>query len=347
MSWAYTSGTRCLVARNTVMLRRVSMTTCCSPPPRSSRGNILQHVSSMLMMRLRLVMPASFSAHSIFCWHSSRSVVASGHSFPNSPLGFLKEYPSDRMNRRVWCLEEAVANVTKCLQVRVQEFCQDSRSTAHTAADRRGTRCLPGQDSCGFQGARAAKSGTGSLLREPFAAGVAMRSDCAMVQLGLTRAREQNHSFTSSGMCVLRRFVQGSAGLSSPAPSPAVAGSSPAGSAATLAMPFSTATLSATAAIAMSSCTATCSATSAIVSCIGCPRCHHAGGSGPSSSTLRSMASMRRSRHSARLEGLPHDVPRNLAMGAGDVPSVHGATRDWHPSPVEHSAVLQHQRRTL
>ena len=36
------------------------------------------------------------------CWHSSRSVrvVASGHSFPSSPLGFLKEYPSDRMNRR-------------------------------------------------------------------------------------------------------------------------------------------------------------------------------------------------------------------------------------------------------
>ena len=98
MSWAYTSGTRCLVAKNTVMLRRVSMTTCCSPlasHPRSSRGNILQHVSSMLMMRLRSVMPASFNVHSIFCWHSSRSVrvVASGHSFPSSPLGFLEGVP--------------------------------------------------------------------------------------------------------------------------------------------------------------------------------------------------------------------------------------------------------------
>ena len=39
----------------------------------------------------------------------------------------------------------------------------------------------------------------------------AKRRHCAMVQLGLTRAREQNHSFTSGGMCVLRRFVQGSA----------------------------------------------------------------------------------------------------------------------------------------
>ena len=70
-----------------------------------------------------------------------------------------------------------------------------------------------------------------------------------MVQLGMTREREQNHSFTSSGMCVLRCCLQGSAGLSSPtpspAPSPAVAGSSPAGSAA----------------ITMSSCTTTCSAT--------------------------------------------------------------------------------------
>ena len=59
----------------------------------------------------------------------------------------------------------------------------------------------------------------------------AKRKHCTMVQSGLTRAREQNHSFTLGGMCVLRRFVQGSAGLSSPAPSPASAGSSPAGSA--------------------------------------------------------------------------------------------------------------------
>ena len=34
--------------------------------------------------------------------HVDRSarVVASGHSFPSSPLGFLMEYPSDRLHRR-------------------------------------------------------------------------------------------------------------------------------------------------------------------------------------------------------------------------------------------------------
>ena len=52
----------------------------------------------------------------------------------------------------------------------------------------------------------------------------AERRHCVMVQSRLTRAREQNHSFTSGDMCVLRCFVQGSAGLSSTAPSPAAAG---------------------------------------------------------------------------------------------------------------------------
>ena len=57
---------------------------------------------------------------------------------------------------------------TKCLQVRVHEFCQDSCATAHFAADT-GHDVCQGQDNCGFQGARAAKSGTGSLAREPLA----------------------------------------------------------------------------------------------------------------------------------------------------------------------------------
>ena len=47
----------------------------------------------------------------------------------------------------------------KCLQVRVHEFCQDSCATAHSAADA-GHDVCQGQDNCGFQGARAAKSGT-------------------------------------------------------------------------------------------------------------------------------------------------------------------------------------------
>ena len=45
----------------------------------------------------------------------------------------------------------------------------------------------------------------------------AKRRHCTMVQSGFTRAREQNHSFTSGGTCVLRLFVQGSAGLSATA----------------------------------------------------------------------------------------------------------------------------------
>ena len=167
------------------MLRRVSMTTCCSPlasHPRSSRGNILQHVSSMLMVRLR-------------------SVIA---GIVRCPLDLL------------------LAQIS---------------------------------DDCGFQGAWAIKSGTGSPQRDPLGKegregerrreerercacarrtiGVlffAKRRHCVMVQSGLTQTRGQNHSFTSGGMSVLRRFLHGSAGLSSPTPSPAAAGSSPAGS---------------------------------------------------------------------------------------------------------------------
>ena len=47
-------------------------------------------------------------------------------------------------------------------------------------------------------------------------------------------------------------------------------------------------------------------------------------------------------RHSARLEGLPGHV----AMGAEDVLSAHGATRDWSPPPVGHDAAIQDQRKT-
>ena len=220
-------------------------------------------------------------------------------------------------------------------------FCQHSCATAHSAADARHGVCQ-GQDSCGFQEARAAPEVFCEnhlrvcvdvcVLEEGWEVYFyfTKRRHCAMVQSRLTRAKEQNHSFTSGGMCVLRRFVQGSAGSSSPAPSPApspaAAGSSPASSAAKL---------------AMSSCTATHSATAAIVSCIGCSR-RHAGGSGSSYSTLRSM----------------HGVVPPVAATGGppittcadtwpwDLPSVHGATRDWHPLPVEHTAALQHQQRT-
>ena len=157
-----------------------------------------------------------------------------------------------------------------------------SRSFANTPLFcRRGTRCLPGPGQLQVPGS-AGKSDTGSLLRDPLAGGVDVR-----VQLGLTRVGEQNHSFTSCGMCVLRCFVQGSAGLSSPAPSPAVAGSSPTASSRCPSPQQHVRRLR------PSRCPPARqrSATVVIVSCIGCPRRHHAGGSGSSPSTLRSMAS--------------------------------------------------------
>ena len=52
--------------------------------------------------------------------------------------------------------------------------CAFRSSTAHSAADA-GHDVYQGQDSCGFQGARAAKSGTGSLVREPLAGCVDVR----------------------------------------------------------------------------------------------------------------------------------------------------------------------------
>ena len=46
--------------------------------------------------------------HSIFCWPNSRTicVVAAAHSFPSSPLGFLRDHPSNRMNFRDWRAEK-------------------------------------------------------------------------------------------------------------------------------------------------------------------------------------------------------------------------------------------------
>ena len=153
-------------------------------------------------------------------------------------------------------------------------------------------------------------------------------------------AGEGAEPLTLGEMCVLRLFVQGSAGLSSPAPSPAASpapspAASPAPSPDVAASPASSA-----ATLAMSSCTATCSATAAIVSCIGCPRRHHTGGSCLSSPTLRSMASM--SSIQRVWKASHHDVHGHVAMGAEDAPSVHGATRDWHPPPVEHADALLH-----
>ena len=55
---------------------------------------------------------------------------------------------------------------TKCVQMGVQEFLQHSCATGHSAADR-GCDVCQGQDSCGFQGTRAAKNESGSLLRGP------------------------------------------------------------------------------------------------------------------------------------------------------------------------------------
>ena len=121
---------------------------------------------------------------------------SSGHSFPSSPLGFLKAYPSDRMIFPVLASGEAVSDA-KCLQVRIQEFCQDSCATAHSAADA-GHDVCQGQDSCSFQGARAAKSGTGRKSSARSTCGeeggskkdgsalFAKRRHCTMVQLGLT-----------------------------------------------------------------------------------------------------------------------------------------------------------------
>ena len=204
------------------MLRRVSMTTCCSPPashPRSSRCNILQHVSLMLTMRLRSVMDASFNVHSIFCWHSSRSVrvIAAGHSFPSSPLGFLKEHPSDRMYFRDWRVEmrQATPTVSRCA----------FRSSAKTPAPQH--TLLQTQNTISARARTAAGSrerGRPRAVPEVFcenhlrevsmctcskkdgSAFFAKRRHCTMVQSRLTRAKEQNHSFTSNGMCVLRRF---------------------------------------------------------------------------------------------------------------------------------------------
>ena len=123
----------------------MSMTTSCSPlanHPRSNRdNNSLQYVSSRLMMRLRSVMQASFNVHSIFCWHSSRSVRidALGHSFLGSPLGLLKEYPRHRMNVWDWRMEKRRMVIPSEHSGVLPTLLRHS-----TLCCRRGTRYLPG-----------------------------------------------------------------------------------------------------------------------------------------------------------------------------------------------------------
>ena len=149
----------------------------------------------------------------------------------------------------------------------------------------------------------------------------AKRTHCAMVQSRSTRAKEQNHSFTSQAACASCAalcMAQLARHRQSPAPSPATAGSSPAG-----------------ATLAISSCTAKCSATAAIVSCTGC--------TSPPSWWIWSQL---------------FDTTLTAVTATGWAPDtspseqetcpVHGATRDWRPLPVDHTAnavsVLHDQR---
>ena len=184
--------------------------------------------------------------------------LPSGHSFPSSPLGFLNEYPIDRMNRRVWRSEKP-PSVAKC----AVRSSANTPAPQHTLLQTRDTMSAKARTAAGFRerGPRAVREvfcenhmrvvSMCACSKKDGSALFAKRRHCVMVQSRLTRAREQNHSFTSGGMCVLRRACRHQHDHQPPA------GSSPA--------------VSATAAITMSSCTTTCSATAAIVSCIGCP----------------------------------------------------------------------------
>ena len=148
-----------------------------------------------------------------------------------------------------------------------------------------------------------------------------------MVQSRLTRVREQNHSFTSGGTCVLRRFVQGSAGLSSPAPSPApspaVDGSSPAGSAAKLAMP-----------------------PNEFCDC-GHRELHRLPTLPPRwwiwpqlfNTAVHGVDELAEPLSPINATGRPPNTTcTDTRPWEQDVPSVHGATRDWHPPPDKHTA---------
>ena len=191
--------------------------TCCSLPatqPRSSRGHISQHVSWMLI-------------HSIL----ETLCHCCGHSFPSSPLGSLKEYPSDHMNLRTRELKSGGEH----------QVCPDGRPGVlatllrhRTLCCRPGMRCLPGPRQLRVPGnaggqERERKSSAGTTcgacrcarVEEGWKCPFEKQKHCAMDQSGFTRVRDPNNSLTS-GTCVLRRFVQGSAG-SSPAGSAAAA----------------------------------------------------------------------------------------------------------------------------
>ena len=217
--------------------------------------------------------------------------------------------------------------MAKCLQVRIPKFCQDSCATAHSAADA-GHNVCQGHDSCGFQGARAPQSGTKSLLRDPIAGCVHVRVleerwVCSFFEAETLRHGPAAHDAGEGAepLLHLRRHVRlaplctrlsrlvvtSTSPAASPAASPAVACSSPAGSAAKLATPF---------------CTATCSATAAIV--------HRELHPLPTSSrwwiwpqlfdtAVHGVGELpKRSRNASQ-----HDVHGHVAVGAGDVPSVH------------------------
>ena len=69
---------------------------------------------------------------------------------------------------------EAVLNAIKCLQ-RAFRSSVKTPDPQHTLLQTRDAMSAKDQDSCGFQGARAAKSDTGSLVRETLAGGVDVR----------------------------------------------------------------------------------------------------------------------------------------------------------------------------
>ena len=210
----------------------------------------------------------------------------------------------------------------------------------YSAADARHDVCQ-GKDSCGLQGAWAAKSGAGSLLREPLAGCVHVHVleegwECPFCE---TEALHHGPVALDSGegaevrVCVLRRFVQGSAGLSSPPPSP--------GCCSLVASGFC------------------CHARDVFLhGKMFCDCGHRELHRLPTSlvdlaPTLRNCCPWRRwadrDALSSRCDrkAFQNDVHGHVAMGTGDVPSVNDATRDWHPFPVEHTDALQHQRRTL
>ena len=154
-----------------------------------------------------------------------------GPLLPELALGFLERVPKRSHECSGLACREAVSDA-KCLQVCVQEFCQDSCATAHSAADA-GHDVCQGQDSW-----RAAKSGTGFDVRV-----LAERWECHLCEaealhhgpVGLDAGQR------AEPLLHLRRHVRLAplcTGLSwlviastIASTSPAAAGSSPAGSA--------------------------------------------------------------------------------------------------------------------